>query len=451
MRLSLSKAAAIWFGLAAFAYAQSAVPPVDEQSRSGPLPPPGAGPKIDLPGGPQSAHVISGVPGYLWRHGCGPTSVGMVVGYYDTHGYGHLIPGDASTQTDDVNQAIASQGSGVRGGGTQRHYEDYALPMDSGQPVVIPDSSQTYPNGCHADECIADYMHTSWSKDGNFYGWGYGSRVGTGFNSYVNLRNSGYSPTSSSQSYSPTGSALWSLLQTEVNNNRPMVFLVDSDGDGSTDHFVTIVGYDDGTPQQYGCLDTWDPPSVIRWCQYRSMSSSYAWGVSTGYTFRLRGPADPVNGSPANGAGRQAMDVTLSWTAGAATSSFDVYFGATPTPGGSEFQGNQTATTFTTGLLAANTTYYWRIDAKNSYGTSPGDVWSFTTAFAADFDRDGDVDQADLTLFRGCMTGTGNGPPASGCGQMDIDRDGDVDQSDFGMLQRCLAGGGAVIDPSCLL
>jgi hypothetical protein len=29
--------------------------------------------------------------------------------------------------------------------------------------------------------------------------------------------------------------------------------------------------------------------------------------------------------------------------------------------------------------MAANTTYYWRIDEKNETGTTTGDVWSFTT------------------------------------------------------------------------
>ena len=33
-----------------------------------------------------SQQIISGVPYYLWRYGCGPTSVGMVAGYYALHG-----------------------------------------------------------------------------------------------------------------------------------------------------------------------------------------------------------------------------------------------------------------------------------------------------------------------------------------------------------------------------
>lgn len=67
-----------------------------------------------------------------------------------------------------------------------------------------------------------------------------------------------------------------------------------------------------------------------------------------------------------------------------------------------------------------------------------------------DFDRDGDVDDDDLILFRACATGPGmpydpqNLPP--GCPltpdsleliAADLDGDGDVDHADFGILQRC--------------
>lgn len=416
----------------------------DEQSRSGPEPPPGTPPKVIMRE-PGDQHIIAGVPGYAWRHGCGPTAVGMVVGYYDTIGYSRLIPGDANTQTAAVSQAIASQGSGVRGSGEQRHYEDYSLPMDSGLASVLADSSPSYPTGCHVNDSIADFMQTSWSKNGSFYGWGFGSRVSTGFTSYVNLVHSGYSPTSSSHSYS----SLWSRLKTEVDNNRPMVFLVDTDGNGGTDHFVTVIGYEDASPPMYGCLDTWAPVEVIRWSQFRSMSSSYTWGISSGWSFSLRGPADPLNAAPVNVATHVSPTPTLSWSNGGAATSYDVYLGTSAELSRGDLQGNRTDTTFTSGLLAASTKYYWRVDAKNSYGTTPGETWSFTTAAAADFDCDGDADQQDLARFVTCLTGTNQGPPTSECTIADLDRDGDVDQSDFGVLQRCLTAGGVMVDPNC--
>ena len=56
-----------------------------------------------------------------------------------------------------------------------------------------------------------------------------------------------------------------------------------------------------------------------------------------------------------------------------------MYFGTNPNPGPSEFQGNQTDTTFTPGYLDKLTDYYWRIDEVNEGGTTTGVVWSFKT------------------------------------------------------------------------
>ncbi len=87
-------------------------------------------------------------------------------------------------------------------------------------------------------------------------------------------------------------------------------------------------------------------------------------------------PAQASNPSPADAATGVSTYADLSWTAAFAATSHDVYFGTT-SPG--DFQGNQPAATFDPGTLADETTYYWRIDEKNDYGTTTGIVWSFTT------------------------------------------------------------------------
>jgi len=116
-------------------------------------------------------------------------------------------------------------------------------------------------------------------------------------------------------------------------------------------------------------------------------------GGDMGYRYGAEPPAPPgqaSNPSPANGATGVATNTDLSWTAGTGATSHDVYFGTT-SPG--TFRGNQTATTYDTGTMAEDTTYYWRIDAKNAQGTTTGVVWSFTTAQAgvppADYYVDG--------------------------------------------------------------
>ena len=93
----------------------------------------------------------------------------------------------------------------------------------------------------------------------------------------------------------------------------------------------------------------------------------------------LPGPAKAITPFPTNGALAQSISTNLFWTDGGGAISYDVYFGTTNVPGAPELQGNQTNRTFEPGELAYDTTYYWRIDAKNTASTTEGDIWSFTT------------------------------------------------------------------------
>ncbi|MEP4049863.1 MAG: putative Ig domain-containing protein [Luteolibacter sp.] len=83
--------------------------------------------------------------------------------------------------------------------------------------------------------------------------------------------------------------------------------------------------------------------------------------------------------SPADAAIDVDVNALLSWTAGHQSGSHDVYFGTSTSPA---FQGNQSDTSFDPGVLADNTTYYWAVDEVNNSGTTPGNLWSFTTAAA---------------------------------------------------------------------
>ena len=240
-------------------------------------------------GGPGEV-IIPGVPGYVWRDGCGPTAVGMVIGYYDGNGWDNLIPGDATSDTTDVDQAISSHGSASQ----PQSYEDYAEPLDySG--TVLPDESSLDPAHAHASDSVADFMQTSWSADRLVYGWSYSNMVGPAFTGYVQLKYAGNSPTVTT--YSGTN-LTWALVKQEVDNDRPMIFMVDSDGDGIPDHFVTVVGYreTDGYPE-YACWDTWSM-TLLRWQQFRAVSSAYAWGVFNAYAFSISGPSPSPSPSP---------------------------------------------------------------------------------------------------------------------------------------------------------
>jgi len=133
----------------------------------------------------------------------------------------------------------------------------------------------------------------------------------------------------------------------------------------------------------YGMLVNSDDVASVD--SHRFFASSDANDASTRpkliVTYSGSAPGQVSNPSPANTATDVNTTTDLSWTEGSGSTSSDVYFGTT-SPGAS--QGNQTATTFDTGTMDANTTYYWRIDEVNAAGTTTGTVWSFTTAAAGE-------------------------------------------------------------------
>jgi hypothetical protein len=102
-------------------------------------------------------------------------------------------------------------------------------------------------------------------------------------------------------------------------------------------------------------------------------------------------PSESSNPSPANGATDVPRDVVLSWTPGEDALTNDVYFGTVFDDVNEASRTNpldvlanqgQDANTYDPdGLLELEQTYYWRVDAVDSDGTTihTGEVWSFTT------------------------------------------------------------------------
>jgi hypothetical protein len=245
-----------------------------EQSTTGPFP----SLEIDLNGYVfdkvqlQAATVISEVPAYIWRHGCGPTAVGMIIGYHDAHGFPRLIEGEASFQGELVNSAIASI----------ENYYDYCLPLDY-EPWLLADKSEAPFGDEHNNNCIADYMKTSQSYYSNYYGWSWDSDIKPSFENYVSSVGK-YWCAATRYSFLDFS---WDSLKNEINGNRPLVFLVDTDGDDMTDHFIAVVGYNsEGGVDYFGCYNTWD--MNVHWYPYRAMGNGKGWGVYSITTFNIR-------------------------------------------------------------------------------------------------------------------------------------------------------------------
>ncbi len=123
----------------------------------------------------------------------------------------------------------------------------------------------------------------------------------------------------------------------------------------------------------YWRVDETDPPNT-----YKGQVWSFATAGAVG------------NPYPANGASSTEMNAILIWAPGDDTASHQVYFGtnkeamrkaSTTSP---EYRGTRAlgAESYDPGLLAWDSTYYWRIDeVNNTNPESPwkGPVWSFTT------------------------------------------------------------------------
>jgi len=154
-----------------------------------------------------------------------------------------------------------------------------------------------------------------------------------------------------------------------------------SAGSGATSHDVYFGTSSPGTFQGNWTGTTFDPGVMsTNTTYYWRIDEKNAGGTTTGIVWRFTTvpalPGQATNPSPANLATNVSVNADLSWTAGAGATSRDVYFG-TSSPG--TFQGNRTGMTFDPGTMSYNTTYYWRIDEKNTGGTTTGVVWSFTT------------------------------------------------------------------------
>ncbi|TKJ44228.1 hypothetical protein CEE36_00350 [candidate division TA06 bacterium B3_TA06] len=132
----------------------------------------------------------------------------------------------------------------------------------------------------------------------------------------------------------------------------------------------------------------WDPTTVSDSSMHTVFAKAYdpsdnvgTSDVVTVFVDYNQPPSAPGNPSPANGATDQPLDVNLSWTGGDPDGdpvTYDVYFGTSSSP--SLVASDRTTTNYDPGSLEYNTTYYWKIVAKDDKGaTTTGDVWQFTT------------------------------------------------------------------------
>ena len=148
---------------------------------------------------------------------------------------------------------------------------------------------------------------------------------------------------------------------------------VDLNGDGKVDFedYCKLAQY---WLQDESSVDLAPPPLGDGTVNHKDLAVlAENWLTATGIP-PLPGQASTPH--PANYATAVSINRDLSWTAGTDAESHDVYFGTSNPP---PFIRNQTAITFDPGTMAEGTTYIWRIDEVNLWGTTTGEVWRLTT------------------------------------------------------------------------
>jgi len=226
-----------------------------EKTTTGLVPPLDCGADVDL-NFVSAPIVIDGVPVYIWHHGCAPTAAGMVIGYWDSIGYSDLVDKSA-------NEMIASSGN----------YDDYCLPLDNPSDIK-PDKSEKPEGDEHGDNSVADFMETSQSVYHLSYGATWLGDIVYGMKDYINWK----CPQIIAVINGGVSSFSWEIYCGEIDANRPVLLVVDCNGDGSVDHAVTGLGYDDS--HHYACYNTWD--TDIHWYDFSDVAEGKPWGVYGG-------------------------------------------------------------------------------------------------------------------------------------------------------------------------
>jgi hypothetical protein len=191
------------------------------------------------------------------------------------------------------------------------------------------------------------------------------------------------SPASNATGVSTTTPLVWNIATFAVSYDVYM---------GTSSANMTLVG---NVPAQM----VNDPPKTYSWTPTAPLQpgTTYVWKVvsrtnatpvnaSLVAASSIRGfttggsagpPTAPINPTPSNTATGVGTAPTLGWSAGAVGTTFNVAFGTTNPP--SPVATGLTSSSYAPGTLQPSTTYFWRVTAVSSGGSTAGSVWSFTT------------------------------------------------------------------------
>ncbi|MDD4857775.1 MAG: S8 family serine peptidase [Candidatus Krumholzibacteria bacterium] len=188
--------------------------------------------------------------------------------------------------------------------------------------------------------------------------------------------------------------ASWSNYGSAVDVNAPGVS-IKSDYYTSTTATATMSGTSMASPHVTGVAALYlaqfptATPATIHAAIVAAATPNVITSIKTGtpnlLLYSLFGtptvPSAPTLSSPTNGATAVSTSPTLSWAASSGATSYRYQVSTSSDFSVTLYDASTSSTSVALSVLAASTTYYWRVNATNTAGTSDwSSVYSFTTA-----------------------------------------------------------------------
>ena len=221
------------------------------------------------------------------------------------------------------------------------------------------------------DSCHTNLAWRKYNANPSFYGSGFVRTNGThGTPSSWNDFVTNYGGTGVNND--PKFAGNWRLGKYELQSSSPAI-------DAGTNMLYYLNKY-------VGYLPDFDPTTDIE-----GNPRGSTWGIGA-YEFINGGggnnpPNQPSNPTPVNGSINQPVNLSLTWSCidpDGDPLNYDVYFGTNNNP--SLVSTNQSNASYDPGQLNSNTTYYWKIIAKDNQGASTsGSIWNFTTTYLSNY------------------------------------------------------------------
>ena len=204
--------------------------------------------------------VLSNVPSYSWYHGCAPTASASILGYWDVHGYDDLFAASGWEEvrsTGNVEDEISSP----------EHNAKYDSNPDN-QNLSTP-----------LDTSIADFLGTSQGRLG--YGSTYVSNIVSGIENYAAYKGYSFDASYIGSYWKNDVSEMWEKYITEIDSGNPVLLNVDSSGNGTVDHSIAAIGYEDRGVDGlwYASYNTWHESEIIDWYEFRLLNDGDSFGL----------------------------------------------------------------------------------------------------------------------------------------------------------------------------